>query len=67
LYLGSASAVPFSLNSTKLATDTSLPVVSDLTKIFDNPSLSLLSAKYCCKIIGYSLPSLLKVVTLFPP
>ena len=47
LYLGNDSAVPFSSNSTKLATDTNFPVVSDLTKIFDKPSLSLLSAKYC--------------------
>ena len=67
LYLGKVSAVPFSSNSTKLARDTSLPLVSDLTCIFDIPSLFLLSERYCCKIIGYSLPIRLNVVTFFPP
>ena len=50
-------ADPSSLNSTKLARDISLPDVSDLTKIFDTPSLFLRSERYCCTIIGYSFPS----------
>ena len=66
LYLDKTSAVPFSSKSTKLTIETNFPVLSERTNIFDKSSLFLLSDKYCCKIIGYSLPSLLKVVTLFP-
>jgi hypothetical protein len=67
LYLANSLADPSSLNSTKLASEISLPVVSDLTKIFEIPSLFRLSDKYCCTIIGYSFPRRLKVVILFPP
>ena len=67
LYLDNSFAAPTSLKSTRLTREINLPVVSDLTKIFDIPSLFLRSAKYCCNIIGYSFPSLLNVVTLLPP
>ena len=67
LYLANSFAVPSSSKLTRLISDISFPVVSDLTKIFDIPSLSLLSDRYCCRIIGYSFPDLLNVVTLLPP
>ena len=40
LYLDSSTAEPSSLKSTRLTSEINFPVVSDLTKIFDNPSLS---------------------------
>ena len=67
LYLANFLAEPSSLNSTKFAKEINLPVVLDLTKIFVNPSLFLLSTKYCWSIIGYYLPSLLNLVTVLPP
>ena len=67
LYLDNLLAVPFSLNSTKFESETKFPVFSDLTNILLKLSLSFLSSKYCCKIIGYSLPSLLNFVTVLPP
>ena len=67
LYLESILADPSSLKSTKFANDISFELFSDLTKIFAKLSLLLLSDKYFCTIIGYSFPSLLNVVTVFPP
>jgi hypothetical protein len=67
LYLDNSFAVPSSSKLTRLVSDINFPVVSDLTKILDIPSLFLLSDKYCCNIIGYSFPNLLNVVTLLPP
>ena len=67
LYLANFFADPSSLNSTKFANEISLPVVFDLTKIFVKPSLLLLSTKYCWRIIGYSFPNLLNLVTVLPP
>ena len=67
LYLASVFAEPSSLNSTRFAKETSLPEVSDLTKIFEIPFLFLLSEIYCWTIIGYYFPRRLKVVIFFPP
>ena len=44
LYLDNSFAAPTSLKSTRLTREINLPVVSDLTKIFDIPSLFLRSA-----------------------
>ena len=67
LYLASSFAAPSSLKLTKLANEISFPLVSERTNIFEIPSLFLLSDKYCCTTIGYSLPSLLNVVIFLPP
>mgnify|MGYP003352173162 CR=1 FL=1 len=55
LYLASSLADPSSLNSTKLARDISLPDVSDLTKIFDMPSLFKLLRCENKKIIAFPI------------
>ena len=67
LYLDNLLAVPFSLNSTRLESETKFPVFSDRTNILLKLSLFFLSSKYCCKMIGYSFPSLLNFVTVLPP
>ena len=67
LYLERTFADPSSLKSTKFAKEINFELFSDLTKILAKLSLFLLSSRYCCKIIGYSLPNLLNVVTVFPP
>ena len=67
LYLDNLFAEPSSLKSTIFAKEINLPVFSDLTKILLRPSLSFLSFRYCCNIIGYSFPSLLNFVTVLPP
>ena len=47
LYLESSLAEPSSLKLTKLESDINFLFVSERTKIFDIPSLFLLSDKYC--------------------
>ena len=67
LYLDNLLAEPSSLYSTKFAREISSPEFSDLTKILLKPCRFFLSSLYCCKIIGYSLPNLLNLVTILPP
>ena len=57
---------PLSSKLTTFASEISLPVVSERTKILLKVSVFLLSFISACKIIGYSFPESFKVVTLLP-
>ena len=67
LYLDNSFADPSSSKSTRFDNEINFFDFSDLIKILPKPCLSFLSLTYCWIIIGYSFPSLLNLVTTFPP